>query len=253
MDQLAPDFWNLRGHYHIAGLVDVGTQMSLVRLRNGRFVLLDSYASDPDGLRTVEALTDGGHALDAILNVHPFHTLHVAALHRHFPDARLIGTQRHHRRFPDLPWFGPPIEEYAAQQPFADDFDFSVPAGVDFVCPDERVHVASVLVRHRHNRIVHVDDTLNAFRLPRLMRPIAPSPRLRFHPMLGKALQKRTGATADFERWARALAADWGDTRIVCAAHSTVHRLGAAEFEGEVRAALAAAGRTLTRHRRRFG
>jgi hypothetical protein len=38
---VADNFWNIRGSYRIGGVIDVGTQASLVRLANGKFVLLD--------------------------------------------------------------------------------------------------------------------------------------------------------------------------------------------------------------------
>ena len=77
--QIADGFWNIRGSFKIAGLIDVGTQMSLVQLRSGDFVLLDSYALSGEVERQVRALTDGGRAVRAILNLHPFHTVHVPA------------------------------------------------------------------------------------------------------------------------------------------------------------------------------
>ena len=42
--QVADDFWNIRGSFRIAGLIDVGTQASLVRLANGNFVFLGAYS-----------------------------------------------------------------------------------------------------------------------------------------------------------------------------------------------------------------
>ena len=39
---LAKDFWNIRGSFKIGGVIDIGTQASLVRRGNGRFVFLDS-------------------------------------------------------------------------------------------------------------------------------------------------------------------------------------------------------------------
>jgi hypothetical protein len=39
---VAEGFWNFRGSFRIAGILDVGTQAALVRLASGRYVLLDS-------------------------------------------------------------------------------------------------------------------------------------------------------------------------------------------------------------------
>ena len=44
MLRVADDFLNIRGSFKVGGLIDIGTQCSLVRRASGRFVFLDSYA-----------------------------------------------------------------------------------------------------------------------------------------------------------------------------------------------------------------
>ena len=61
---LGNGFWNIRGDLRLFGLLNVGTQASLVRLRSGRFVALDSCAMDMPTRDRVMALTDGGAAVD---------------------------------------------------------------------------------------------------------------------------------------------------------------------------------------------
>jgi hypothetical protein len=252
MEQLHEDFWTIRGDLRIAGLLNIGTQMSLIRLRSGRFLLIDSYQPEEEDLDALMEVTGGGSAIDAVLNVHPFHTLHCEAIARLFPDARHFGTRRHHREMPELDWEEGFIEDPATQSLFAADLDFSVPAGLDFIPEDEKVHVASVLVRHRASRIVHVDDTFVVWDPPGPLGSVLPDPQLRFHPMLSKALEQRRGAAEDFAGWARELASDWTDTQIVCAAHSAVHRLEGSSFAGEVLEALDRAQDTLENHRDEF-
>ena len=75
-------------------------------------------------------------AIEAVLNVHPFHTLHCEAIHQIVPGARMIGTRRHHDEFPDLPWEAGVIEDATTQAEFADDLDFSIPDGADLVTDD---------------------------------------------------------------------------------------------------------------------
>ncbi|WP_017670606.1 hypothetical protein [Blastomonas sp. AAP53] len=253
MDRLHDDFWNFRGSFKIARLIDIGTHMSLVRRANGRFVVLDSYALDDKDRAELDRLTDGGRKVDAIINVHPFHTLHCAALLDFLPGVRLIGTRRHHEKLPNLPWDPAMIEDGATQSEFAADFDFSIPVGVDFVSPDEKVHVASVLVRHRASGIVHVDDTINVFVPPGLLSVILPEPRLRFHPMLAKALQQRSGAADDYARWARQLAEDWAGTKTVCTAHSAVRSLPPTGWHTEILKALNDVEDKLDSHRATHG
>lgn len=253
MQQLADTFWNIRGVYRVAGVLDIGTHMSLVQRANGRFVVVDGCALDEAQLGAVMSLTGNGDRVDAVVHVHPFHTLHVEATHRLFPSAALHGTARHRRRAPSLPWSGAPVEAWGDDHPFADVFDLSVPDGVQFTCPDERVHTASVLVRHRGSGIVHVDDTLNVMAGPGFLRRLLPQSSLRMHPLLARALKPEPGAADAYAAWARGLATRWADTPIVCAAHSAVRELPAGGFTREVLGALHKVSGTLDRHRARYG
>ena len=78
---VADGFWNIRGSFKIRGIVDVGTQVSLVRRKSGKFVFLDSYTLSDPVKRQLDEITHGGKDVEAILNVHPFHTLHVRKMH----------------------------------------------------------------------------------------------------------------------------------------------------------------------------
>jgi len=253
VNRLHDDYWNFRGSFKIAKLIDIGTHMSLVRRASGRFVALDSYALDDADRAQLLEVTDGGRLVDAIINVHPFHTLHCTALIDALPGARLIGTRRHLAQLPDLPWDQAVIEDAATQAEFASDLEFSIPQGVDFISPDEKVHVASVLVRHRASRIVHVDDTINVLQPPGILSAVLPVAKLRFHPMLAKALQKRSGGADDYASWARELAQSWADTPVVCAAHSAVRQLPPGGWENEILGALKDVEKTLDSHRATYG
>ena len=253
MQKLADTFWNIRGVHRIGGVLDIGTQMSLVQRDDGRFVVIDGCGLDESQKALLMELTGYGERVDAVVNVHPFHTLHVEATHQLFPRATLYGTARHHKRAPALPWSPEPVENWTGDHPLAEFFDVSVPDGVEFVCIDERVHVASVLVRHRQTGIVHVDDTFNVMAAPGILRDLLPMSSLRMHPMLGRGLKKETGAADAYAAWASALAKEWADTRIVCAAHSAVRRLPAGGFILEVASALDKVSGTLDRHRARYG
>ena len=253
MQKLADTFWNIRGVHRVAGVLDVGTHMSLVRRDTGRFVLIDGCPLDDAQRAALLSLTGNGERVDAVVHVHPFHTLHVEATQQLFPSAALYGTARHRRLAPSLPWTGAPVEEWGEGHPLADALELSVPDGVDFICPDERVHVASVLVRHRQAGIVHVDDTLNVMAPPRWLRRVLPQSSLRMHPLLARALRPEAGAADAYAAWARRLSSRWADVRVVCAAHSAVRRLPPGGFAQEVDAALARVSRTLERHRARYG
>lgn len=238
--RIANDFLNIRGSFRVGGLIDVGTQCSLVRRANGGFVFLDSYTLSRAVQREVDALTSGGKDVEAILNLHPFHTVHVRAMHQRYPNAKLYGTARHLSRFPDLPWHKTRTEQARLHKLFEEDFEFSVPRGVDFISANEKVHFSSVLVLHRASRTIHVDDTLMFVRLPLPMRVLGFRDILLFHPTLRQALEKRKGAGQDFRDWAKELAEGWGDAENLCAAHTTA--LTAAEnYGGSLRERILAA------------
>jgi hypothetical protein len=253
---VAENFWNIRGSFRVAGIVDVGTQASLVRLAGGGFVLLDSYTLVGAPRRLVSELTAGGENVEAILNLHPFHTVHVRWMHEHFPQARLYGTARHVERFPDLPWEKQRTEDSQLHETFSEDFDFSVPRGVDFISANEHVHFSSVLVRHRASQTIHSDDTLMYLRLPALLRMFGLANRVGFHPTLAKALERRQGAAEDFRAWARELIAGWAEAENLCAAHTAA--LLAPDNDGapiaeRLQAALDKVEPTLAAHERKYG
>lgn len=249
-DRIVPigdSMWNVRGSFRLFGLLDIGTQCSLVRLKSGRFVMLDSYTLEGDVLDRVLALTDGGAALDAIVNLHPFHTVHVDAVARRFPKATLYGTRRHVEKSPDLPWATTRSDDPEMNRLFDEELRFMVPAGVQLIPADESVHAGSVLALHRPSRALHVDDTLTYIRLPLIGG-------LRFHPRLGPALEERPGAAADFRAWAGELAGICAEVDHLCTAHlRRLPKLSGEALAEAVRGALGDAESTLKAHAARWG
>jgi len=253
---VADDFWNIRGSFKIVGVIDIGTQASLVRRRNGKFVFLDSYALSGAVEQEVLEVTNGGKDVEAILNVHPFHTVFARKMHEQFPHAKLYGTARHVSRLPELPWEALRTEDPDLHAMFAEDFEFSVPRGVDFISANENVHFSSVLVLHRASKTIHVDDTLMYVRLPKMMRLLGLSDSMSFHPTLAKALEKRAGAAQDFRDWATELAERWGDAENLCAAHTatlTARKNQGAPIHARLLGALAKVEGKLTAHQRTYG
>lgn len=250
---LGDGFLTVRGSLRIGGIFDVGTQCSLVRLANGNFVFLDSYTLT-DAIRAeVDALTDGGARVEAIINVHPFHTLHCEWMHRAFPQAKLYGTARHLEHLPDLPWESLRCEDDGLAQHYADDFAFSVPRGVVLVSDDESVHFSSVLMLHRASGTLHVDDTFVYLRKGFPLNLLPFTGRLGFHPTLAKALEPRAGAADAFRDWAIGLGVDWADTRRIAAAHNAVLELDAKQLPDLIGAALGRVKPVLDAHRGQYG
>lgn len=253
--QISDNFWNIRGSFKIAGIIDIGTQASLVKLANGKFVFLDSYTLSGSVLREIDQLTDQGKNVTAVLNLHPFHTIHVAWMHERYPGTRHFGTARHLSKFPGLEWQPSLTEDTKTHAMFAKDFEFSVPRGVDFISDDEKVHFSSVLVFHPASKTIHVDDTLMYIRLPLLMRFFGLTDSLSFHPTLAKVLEKREGAVQEFREWFLALATNWHSTKNLCAAHTATLRTAKNDvsIHDRMLKALDKIESTLKSHERKYG
>jgi hypothetical protein len=247
--EIEDGFWNIRGSFKLLGLVDLGTQASLVRLSSGGFVLLDCYTLEGEVEARVRSLTRGGDAIEAIVNLHPFHTLHVKSVAASFPHARLYGTSRHRAKMPELDWAPELTEGAAFAERFASDFDFMVPDGVELIPDDEKLHFGSVLAIHRATRTLHVDDTLNWMPLPW-------GGTLAFHPTLAKVLEPRAGAANEFRAWAERLAQRCEEVDHICTAHARLAPKsieGPGAIAGRVRGALERVEKTLARHEARHG
>ena len=252
--QVAEDFWNIRGTFRV-GPIDIGTQASLVRRPSGRFVMLDAYTLQGEVEREVLGLTDGGQAIEAVINLHPFHTIHCKRVNGQLPHARLVGTARHAAKAPGLPWDALTSDDPALHAEYADVLEFSVPRGVELIPANEALHFASVLAYHRASRTLHVDDTLSYLKLPGVARLVGWPDVLAFPPTLGQVLEKRAGAAADFRAWVEETLQRWGDAAHLCTAHAAI--LSPKEGEDPIRDRILAAydrvKRTLTSHERTYG
>ncbi len=253
--KISDDFWNIRGDFRIGGVLNIGTHASLVKRHNGKFILLDAYTLPAELKAEVDAVTNDGAELEAIINLHPFHTVHVLATHKQYPGARLYGTRRHVEKFPELPWEAELTESETCAALFADVFEFSIPAGVDFISSNEHLHFSSVLAYHKASKTIHSDDTLMYLELPGLLGKLR-KPTVNFHPTLARTLQQRAGAAKDFRDWARKLAENWSEAENLCAAHSATvlaskHR--GSSIAGSILKALQKTEKTLAKHEARFG
>ncbi len=254
--QLADDFWNIRGIFRLGGVVNIGTHCSIARRPNGKFVVLDAYVLNAKQKREVDALTNNGDDIEAVINLHPFHTMNVEGMHEQYPNAAIYGTARHVERFPNLPWQPELSESAELQAQFAGEFEFSVPAGVDFISANENVHFSSVLAFHKSSNTLHVDDTLMCLELPGPLGLLSNKNLLSFHPTLAKALEQRPGAAADFRQWAKEFAARMSGCEQLCAAHAATITHCAEQGDGlteRVLKALAKVEKTLSAHEKNYG
>jgi hypothetical protein len=252
--EVSDGFWNIRGAFKIAGVIDIGTQASLVRLGSGNFVLLDSYTLDQDQLDEITGII-GDAPIEAIINLHPFHTVHVEAMHQQFPSASLYGTARHIELFSQLPWESQRVESPEFHERYGDDFEFSVPRGVDFISSNDNIHFSSVLALHRASGTLHVDDTVMFIVMPLALRLAGLKTRLAFHPTLASALEKRAGAAAEFREWAEQAFDGWHSVVNLCAAHSStlLAPQGRAAVHLQMGKALKRCSAKLAQHEKRYG
>ncbi|WP_113911501.1 hypothetical protein [Roseovarius dicentrarchi] len=243
--EISDTFWNIRGDLRLKGILNVGTQCSLVRLDNGRFAFLGSYTLTGDIRERVMALTDQGRAVEAVLNVHPFHTLHCAQMAQDFPSATFYGSSRHAEVVPEVAWATDRVESDAVAARYPE-LAFSMPDGIDYISDNEDIHAGSLLVYHPASGALHVDDTFNVLPLPEIVRDVLPVPQIALHPTLKDALHDTPDAGARFCDWAERIATDWSGTRALCAAHSALMRFDEGEFSSALRAAIAKARPKLT-------
>ena len=99
---LGAGFWSIRGSFIKNGILDIGVQCALIRLTSGRFIFLDSYTLTGDVRDEVIALTNEGQVVVAVLNVHPFHTVHCTQMAQDFSQATFHCSSRHPHLVPEV-------------------------------------------------------------------------------------------------------------------------------------------------------
>ena len=72
--RVAESFVNIRSSFKV-GPLDIGTHCSLVKRKNGKWLMLDSVKFEPTVKEEVDLLTNQGKDIEAIVNLHPFHTV----------------------------------------------------------------------------------------------------------------------------------------------------------------------------------
>lgn len=224
---LGSGFWNIQGSFKLGGMLDIGTQCSLVKLESGKFIFLDSYELTGEVRKKVMDLTNDGQDVEAVLNVHPFHTVHCAQMAKDFPSATFYGSSRHRIEVPEVEWSDDLVESDAVAERYSE-LEFSLPEGIHYIAPNDKVHAGSLLAYHPASRSLHVDDT---FMSPPAKVLEAVLPELLLHPTTKQALKDEPDAGKQYCDWATQLAHDWRDIRNFCAAHSslTIFEMGGFE------------------------
>ena len=234
---LGAGFWNIRGTFRLGGVLNIGTHCSLVKLTSGKFVFLDSYTLTDDVRAQVITLTNNGQDVEAVLNLHPFHTVHCAQMAKDFPQAIFYGSSRHHKKVPEVQWAKDLVESDAVAERYPE-LKFSISQGIHYIAPNEMIHAGSLLAFHPASKSLHVDDT---FMSPPTKLLEAVLPELLLHPTTKKALKNEPNAGKEYCDWASNLAHEWREVRNFCAAHSYLVKFKEGEFEKALLKAIAKA------------
>lgn len=80
--------------------------MSIIQLQNGRFLIIDTVAMNDIVKQELMELTNNGTKIEAVIAVHPFHTLAYPAFYKLFPKVKYYGTPRHLRKLTEINWSG---------------------------------------------------------------------------------------------------------------------------------------------------
>jgi len=127
--EVANNFWNIRVNFKLfAGFADLGSQMSLIRLNNGRFLVIDTVLLTDQTRASIDQLTNNGEKIEAVLGVHPFHTIAFPAFYQAYPNAAYYGTPRHLRRLTDIPWAGS-LGDCSVRSQWEPEIEMRIPAG----------------------------------------------------------------------------------------------------------------------------
>lgn len=224
---LGHGFWNVRGSHESTGFLDLGTQCSLVQLDSGKFIFLDSYTLAGDVRDEIMALTNEGEDVEAILNLHPFHTVHCAQMATDFSNAIMYGSSRHHMQVPEVDWEPEVVESDVVIDRYPE-LQFSLPEGIYYIAPQDDVHSGSLLAYHPASKSLHVDDT---FVTPPFAHLRDDMPVISIHPRTKDALKDEPNAVEHYYNWAIDIAKKWGDTENFCAAHSALVKFENRDFE----------------------
>jgi len=215
-------FWNIRGHFKIAlGLVDIGTHMSVAKLPNDKYLIIDAISLSDQLKSELRELTDNGKKIEAILMTHPFHTLAVNEMHSLFPDATYYGAPRHLKLFPNIKWSGD-LNDCHVRDLWKPAVEIRIPAGAEFVAPlpESNNHFSCAFVFHKQSSTLHVDDTIFVAENPGFLLKLFGYKKgsMSFHPTLKSVgLLPHPEAPFQFRDFILGVLKDWAPNNIVTA------------------------------------
>lgn len=223
IEEVGPGFYNIRGSFSIAmGIVDIGTHMSILKLPNNKFLVVDTIPLTPFLKAEIDQLTNKGADMEAVVATHPFHTLAFRGFYKEYPNVPYYGTPRHLRLLTDIPWAGN-LNECDTRNKWAPAVEMRIPAGAEFVAPvpEAKNHFSCVFVFHRASRALHVDDTIMVGNHPGILLKLAGFRHgsMSFHPSIkGYGLHHTPEAPFQFKEFIANIIREW-DFDTICVAH----------------------------------
>jgi hypothetical protein len=219
--------WNVRGEFKVARILNIGTQMSIYRLNNGKYLIIDTIPLSEELKAEIDALTNNGNDIEAIVATHPFHTLSFGQFYEAYPNPQYYGTPRHLRKLESIKWTGDITDNL--NRWVNDGVEMRIPAGAEWInpLPESTNHFNCVWTFFKPAKTLHVDDSLNYFENTDLIR-LLPSKlfhqgKVSFHWSLGagQALLKTPAAPNELRKWLEKVMSDW-DFENLCVAHKDI-------------------------------
>ncbi|KAJ3382423.1 hypothetical protein HDU84_004276, partial [Entophlyctis sp. JEL0112] len=231
INEIAPGVFNLRAPFKVAGLIDVGTHMTFIRLSTGKFVAFSTVVLDGDAKAEVDALTSNGNLLEAVVATNAHHTMAFEAFNKSYPSAAFYGTPRHIRKYPSIPWKGDVSDKSVLTLWDSEIAMKNTDVGVVWDVPNvpEFNHFPGVLVYHRATRTMLVDDCYVIAKNTGFLMKLAigsGNDDMGFHPRFIAALSEDKDAPEQFYKWMVDMLNEW-DVENIATAHSGVQIGGA--------------------------
>jgi len=231
--EVAPNFWNIRGSFTIKKLIDIGNQMSIIRLDSGKFLVIDAIPLTEKLRKDIDDLTENGKKIEAVLATHPFHTLAIPAFYSIYPTAAYYGCPRHLRKLTNIKWAGD-LNDCKTRSLWEPEVEMRIPAGAEFVAPvpEDTNHFSTVWVFHKASRTIHIDDCIFYAEDPGFLLSLGGFKKgsMNFHPsMKNVGLLPHPDAPNQFRDWVALVIKDWDFDNIVTA--HTGNKLGGAKAQ----------------------
>ena len=94
--KMGEGFYNLSVDFAVAPFTNIRNQMSFIKLKSGRFLVVDTCVFSAEVKREIDELTNNGELIDAVIGTHPYHTGGFAPFMKLYPGVPLwIGAPRH--------------------------------------------------------------------------------------------------------------------------------------------------------------